>query len=67
MSKLIRKAVKLLEAHGYTVVKRVKHGTRHYHANGNFVQIGSTPRTEAFLNDVKQHIARHLGIKKSTL
>ena len=66
MSKLTRKAIKLLSAYGYSEVRQVKHGARYY--NGNvFIQVASSPRTEAFLNDIKQNIARHLGVSKSTI
>ena len=46
MSKIIRKASKLLKSAGYTKSKVVKHGFRFYNALGQFVQVGSSPRTE---------------------
>ena len=68
MSKAIRKGIKLLNSYGYDVeVKQVKHGSRHYNKFGQFIQIASSPRTEAFINDIRQNIARHLGVSKATI
>jgi len=65
MSKaLIRKAVKLCKKHGFVNSKPVKHGQRLYNTNGSFIQISSSPRTDAFYKSVIGDIARILCIPK---
>ena len=67
MRSLMRKAVKLLKAHGFVEGRHVKHGTQYNHPSGVVCLISGSPRTEAFYNDVKQNIARATGIKKSLI
>ncbi len=63
----MRKAIKLLKKYGFSYTKTVKHGTRYYNEAGQYVQVGSSPRTESYLNAVRQAIGHHLDVPKASV